>query len=84
MGGVLILVSITVSCLLWANLSNRYLWPVLFTTLAFGVIGWVDDYLKLSRKNPKGLAARNSEPPGATPTRLTGSRRLCRMARGRR
>jgi len=58
MGGALILVSISISTLLWGNLSNRFLWPVLLTTLGFGLIGWVDDYLKLSRKNPKGLAAR--------------------------
>jgi phospho-N-acetylmuramoyl-pentapeptide-transferase len=58
MGGALILVAIAVSTLLWTNLENRFVWPVLATTLCFGAIGWVDDYLKLSRKNPKGLAAR--------------------------
>ena len=58
MGGLLILVSITLSTLLWGNLNNRFLLPILFTTLAFGAIGWLDDYLKISRKNPKGLAAR--------------------------
>ncbi|MCC7122771.1 MAG: phospho-N-acetylmuramoyl-pentapeptide-transferase [Gammaproteobacteria bacterium] len=58
MGGALILLSIVVSSLLWGNLGNRFLWVALLTTLAFGVIGWVDDYLKLSRKNSKGLAAR--------------------------
>jgi len=57
MGGALILLSIVVSSLLWGDLGNRFLWVALLTTLAFGVIGWVDDYLKLSRKNPKGLAA---------------------------
>ncbi|MGE3775527.1 MAG: phospho-N-acetylmuramoyl-pentapeptide-transferase [Gammaproteobacteria bacterium] len=58
MGGALILLSIVVSALLWGDLGNRFLWVALLTTLAFGVIGWVDDYLKLSRKNSKGLAAR--------------------------
>ena len=58
MGGLLILVSITLSTLLWANLENRFVWIVLITTLAFGAIGWYDDYLKLVRKNTKGLAAR--------------------------
>jgi len=58
MGGALILLSIVVSTLLWGDLSNRFLWVAMLTTLAFGVVGWVDDYLKLSRKNPKGLIAR--------------------------
>jgi phospho-N-acetylmuramoyl-pentapeptide-transferase len=58
MGGALILLSIVVSTLLWGDLSNRFLWVAMLTTLAFGVVGWVDDYLKLSRKNPKGLVAR--------------------------
>lgn len=58
MGGVLILVAITISTLLWANLSNKYIWIVLLVTLAFGAIGWVDDYRKLIHKNPKGLPGR--------------------------
>ncbi len=58
MGGLLILISITISTLLWSNLANRFVWPVLITTLCFGVIGWVDDYLKISRKTPRGLAAK--------------------------
>ena len=58
MGGALILVAVGVSTLLWADLTNRYVWIVLLTTLAFGAIGWVDDYKKLVLKNPKGLAAR--------------------------
>ena len=47
MGGLLILVSITVSTLCWGNLNNRYVWLVLLVTLLFGVIGWADDYKKL-------------------------------------
>jgi len=58
MGGALILVAIALATLLWADLSNRYVWVVLLVTLAFGVIGWVDDYRKLVRKNSKGLSAR--------------------------
>ncbi|MEY2700357.1 MAG: hypothetical protein RIQ52_1112 [Pseudomonadota bacterium] len=59
MGGALILVSITISTLLWADLSNRYVWVALLVTLAFGAIGFVDDYKKLVLKNSKGLAARH-------------------------
>lgn len=58
MGGALILVSIAFSTLLWADLSNHYVWVVLIVTLLFGAIGWVDDYRKIFEKNPKGLAAR--------------------------
>ena len=58
MGGALILVAVTVSTLLWADLGNRYVWVVLLTTLAFGAIGWADDYRKLVLKNSKGLPAR--------------------------
>lgn len=58
MGGALILISITVSALLWADLSNTYLWLVLIVMLGFGLIGWVDDYRKLIKKNAKGLPAR--------------------------
>ncbi|WP_413437633.1 phospho-N-acetylmuramoyl-pentapeptide-transferase [Sulfuriferula sp. GW1] len=58
MGGALILVSITISTLLWADLSNHYVWVVLFTTLGFGAVGWVDDYRKVVHRNPKGLSAK--------------------------
>ncbi|MEO6184831.1 MAG: phospho-N-acetylmuramoyl-pentapeptide-transferase [Steroidobacteraceae bacterium] len=58
MGGALIIVSITLTTLLWANLANRKVWVVLGVTLAFGVIGFYDDYLKLVVGNSKGLAAR--------------------------
>ena len=58
MGGALILIAIFIATLLWADLRNRFVWVVLFTTLFFGAIGWVDDYRKLVRKNPKGLSAR--------------------------
>ena len=58
MGGTLILVSIAVSTVLWADWSNRYVWVILGVTLAFGLIGFVDDYKKLVLRNSKGLAAR--------------------------
>ncbi len=57
MGGALILVAITLSTLLWGDLSNRYLWIVLLVTLGFGVVGWIDDYRKVVRQDPKGLSA---------------------------
>ncbi len=59
MGGALILAAITVSTLLWADLSNRYIWVVLVVTLVFGAIGWVDDYKKLIKKQSEGLKARH-------------------------
>ncbi len=58
MGGALILVSIAVSTLLWADLSNRFVWVVLLTTLLFGVVGWVDDYRKVVQRNSRGLPGR--------------------------
>ncbi|MEE8321499.1 MAG: phospho-N-acetylmuramoyl-pentapeptide-transferase [Gammaproteobacteria bacterium] len=58
MGGLLILVSIAVSTISWADLSNRFIWVVLLVTMMFGIIGWVDDYRKVIRQDPKGLAAR--------------------------
>lgn len=58
MGGALILFVITVSTLLWADLSNRFIWVVLFVTLGYGSIGWIDDYRKVVHHNPKGMSAR--------------------------
>ncbi|MGL4601470.1 MAG: phospho-N-acetylmuramoyl-pentapeptide-transferase [Plesiomonas sp.] len=58
MGGIMILTAISVSVLLWANLSNLYVWCVLFVLLGYGVVGFVDDYRKVVRKNSKGLIAR--------------------------
>ena len=57
MGGALILTSVVITILLWADLTNRYIWVVLMTTLGFGVIGWVDDYRKVVYRNSKGLSA---------------------------
>ncbi|MSR13104.1 MAG: phospho-N-acetylmuramoyl-pentapeptide-transferase [Gammaproteobacteria bacterium] len=57
MGGALIIVAIVATTLLWGNLSNRFIWVALAVTLCFGVIGWVDDYLKIFLKNAKGLSA---------------------------
>lgn len=58
MGGALILLSITVTTLLWGNLENKYVWLTLLVTLAFGAIGWVDDYRKVVEKNSRGLPGR--------------------------
>ena len=58
MGGVLILLSIAFSTLLWADLSNRFVWIVLIVTLGFGAIGWADDWRKVVRKDPEGMPSR--------------------------
>jgi phospho-N-acetylmuramoyl-pentapeptide-transferase len=58
MGGVLILLSIAISTLLWFDWSNRFVWIVLSVTLGFGAIGWVDDWRKVVRKDPEGMRSR--------------------------
>jgi phospho-N-acetylmuramoyl-pentapeptide-transferase len=58
MGGVLILLGIAVSTLLWFDWSNRFVWIVMLVTLGFGAIGWVDDWRKVVQKNPEGMASR--------------------------
>lgn len=58
MGGLLILVSIAVSTLCWADLTNRFIWVVFLVTLLFGAVGWMDDYKKVVDRNPNGLSAR--------------------------
>lgn len=58
MGGVLILISIAVSTLLWFDWSNRFVWIVLLVTLGFGAIGWADDWRKVVRKDPEGMRSR--------------------------
>ncbi|MGD9108026.1 MAG: phospho-N-acetylmuramoyl-pentapeptide-transferase [Gammaproteobacteria bacterium] len=58
MGGTMILISITIATLLWGDLSNRYIWLILFATLGFGAIGFIDDYRKLVLQNSAGLKAR--------------------------
>ncbi|HQX59401.1 MAG: phospho-N-acetylmuramoyl-pentapeptide-transferase [Rhodoferax sp.] len=58
MGGVLILICIAVSTLLWMDLSNRFVWIVLLVTLGFGAIGWADDWRKVVDKNPEGMRSR--------------------------
>lgn len=59
MGGLLILLAVTISTLLWANLTNAYMWIALGTTLGFGLIGFLDDYLKQVKKQNKGLGVRS-------------------------
>ena len=58
MGGALILVSIIITTLLWADLRNRFVWVVLLVMAGFGAIGWIDDYRKVVHRNPRGLSAR--------------------------
>jgi phospho-N-acetylmuramoyl-pentapeptide-transferase len=58
MGGALILIAILLSTLLWADLHNPYVWLVIAVTLAFGLIGFVDDYRKLILRDPAGMSAR--------------------------
>ena len=58
MGGALILIAIGISTLLWADLTNRFVWAVLLVTFGFGWIGWVDDYRKVVRRDPEGMPAR--------------------------
>ena len=58
MGGALILVAVSIAVLLWADLGNRYIWIVLLTTLAFGIVGLIDDYRKLVLRDSRGLPAR--------------------------
>jgi len=58
MGGALILIAIVVATLLWADLTNRFVWAVLIVTIGFGAIGWVDDYRKVVDRDPTGLPAR--------------------------
>lgn len=59
MGGALILVSLTITSLLWSDVTNLFIWVALLVTLIFGIIGWVDDYQKLVRRNSKGLSAKH-------------------------
>ncbi|MDJ0946031.1 MAG: phospho-N-acetylmuramoyl-pentapeptide-transferase [Kiloniellales bacterium] len=58
MGGVLILLAISISTLLWADLTNGYVWAILIITVGFGLIGFTDDYLKLTHRSSKGLSGR--------------------------
>ena len=58
MGGILILLSVIVSALLWGDLRNPFLWTVMLVTVGYGLIGFYDDYLKVSRQNPKGFSGK--------------------------
>jgi phospho-N-acetylmuramoyl-pentapeptide-transferase len=58
MGGALILISLGIATLLWADLQNRFVWIVLIVTLGYGAVGWVDDWRKVVYRNPDGLSAR--------------------------
>jgi phospho-N-acetylmuramoyl-pentapeptide-transferase len=58
MGGALILLAIAITTLLWGDLANHFLWIVLLVSLAFGTVGWIDDYRKVVHRNPKGMSAK--------------------------
>jgi len=58
MGGLLILSSLVISTLLWADLGNRYIWVVLFVTISFALIGFLDDYIKITKKSSDGLSSK--------------------------
>ncbi len=58
MGGALVLLAILITTLLWADLTNRFIWVVILVTFGFGAVGWIDDYRKVVQRNPKGLSAR--------------------------
>jgi phospho-N-acetylmuramoyl-pentapeptide-transferase len=58
MGGVLILIATGVSTLLWADLSNRFVWVVMIVTVGYGAVGWVDDYRKVVYRDPKGMSSK--------------------------
>ena len=58
MGGVLILLAIAISTLLWVDLHNRFVWTVLIVTFGFGAVGWSDDWRKVVRKDPEGMPSR--------------------------
>nr|MCU0987670.1 phospho-N-acetylmuramoyl-pentapeptide-transferase [Acetobacteraceae bacterium] len=58
MGGVLILLAFSVSSLLWADLSNAYVWAVLLVTTGYGMLGFADDFLKVTKRNTRGVSGR--------------------------
>ena len=76
MGGVLITIAIIVPTLLWADLSNTYIWLAIFSTIAFGAIGFADDYIKVVRKRNLGLTGTHQA--GAA----VSGRRICRRGPG--
>lgn len=57
MGGILIIFAVVLSTLLWADVTNRYVWLVLLVTVGFGAVGFADDYLKFIKRQSKGLSA---------------------------
>ena len=82
MGGALILIAVAAGTLLWADLANRFVWIALTVTLAFGIIGFYDDYLKLVVRDPRGLAARWKSSGSRSPASRPRSR--CGRPRNRR
>ena len=58
MGGTLIILSLTISTVLWTDIDNIYIWLLLFITLSFGLIGFLDDFIKLNKNSHKGLSGK--------------------------
>jgi phospho-N-acetylmuramoyl-pentapeptide-transferase len=58
MGGLMIIFAVVVSTILWADISNKYIWVVLFVTVGFGTLGFLDDYFKISKQNSKGISGK--------------------------
>ena len=83
MGGTLILVAILISTLLWADLGNRYIWVILLVTMGYGIIGFIDDYRKVIKRNSDGLSAR-AKYLGQSVIGLTAAIFLYKTASGRR
>ena len=84
MGGVLILLALSTATLLWADLSNGYVWVVLIVTLGYGLIGFADDYLKLTKRSSGGLSGRHQAPGPGRPRACRGRDRADAARPGRR
>ncbi|MDR4473917.1 MAG: hypothetical protein MRJ92_15160 [Nitrospira sp.] len=61
-GGILIIFAVMLSTLLWADMTNRYVWLVVMATVGFGAVGFADDYLKFIKRQSKGLSAAQNSP----------------------
>jgi phospho-N-acetylmuramoyl-pentapeptide-transferase len=81
MGGLMILISVTISTLLWTDLANGYVWVTLLVTIGFGMIGFGDDYLKLTKRNPKGLPGK-AKLAGQVAIAIAASVLIVRIAAG--
>ena len=75
MGGFMILAGLTVGTLLWADLRNLHVWVVLFVTAAFGLLGFMDDYAKVTKQTTEGVSGRDPAAPGSADRGRGGDRR---------